>query len=793
MTKTVTISALRADSTPYAHHKVIVTLVAGTAGGVVGSNVVVSSQTVPLDANGAGSVVLYTNDVEITSPTTSFYRFTVEGSSPTITRSIRVTDALPSTISWTRSGIEVGDPTTPDRDVAAEYVRMANGQSLPNYLDDLPSGGGGADHTVAAFADDFAADGSFTTVPLLPGGDIPRAFLTGATVLVVTGDNLGLWTIPASGPATAGTALAPGDVIASQSGRMAVAQTADGTTLSGVRLQADVPYVSTIETALAGDIDTVGNGLAAEITNRGTAVTNEANARIAGDAALAVANTASLTRQRMAEQAERVDAPTKWAVCGTAGSVWEADFQIPGATSTLAIETLVRIVGPAREPGFVEVIAESLDGAGAWDRYETALWLQDVNTDDVIEAAVSFAEGTAVGDSVEWQRVPGGQQDNGATAPTAIGPWVRYLWVYDFTAHTITTYYEDDVYWDYEFHDIKWATIGVYTNPAIDSLHATNGYDTWIGRSIAEYHQAQTHVWVDGTEVLLFDPSTAAIGAASIFDSVAVDGSDDPIEWVGTADSVVGGVASGAVASVNGETGTVVLDATDVGAQPADSDLTAIAALTTTSFGRSLLTQADAAATLAAIGAASNAAVPFKAQVGDWVSQPHDGIFAATQTLNRLTYVPWLVPAGFAQTDGIAVEVTTVATSALCRLGIYLPHATTGRPGALVIDGGTVDFSSGGGAAGIRTLTITATNLTPGSLIYVAVVPQGATAAARHINSGEVLRSYGYASSTVADVFRANGASAYYEGSVTGALPVNATPLIGNIVGQPLVALRRSA
>jgi len=631
-------------------------------------------------------------------------------------------------------------------------------------------------------------------VPLLPGGDIPRAFLTGATVLVVTGDNLGLWTIPASGPATAGTALAPGDVIASQSGRMAVAQTADGTTLSGVRLQAEVPYVSTIETALAGDIDTVGNGLAAEITNRGTAVTGEANARIAGDAALAVANTASLTRQRMAEQAERVDAPTKWAVCGTAGSVWEADFQIPGATSTLAIETLVRIVGPAREPGFVEVIAESLDGAGAWDRYETALWLQDVNTDDVIEAAVSFAEGTAVGDSVEWQRVPGGQQDNGATAPTAIGPWVRYLWVYDFTAHTITTYYEDDVFYDHEFHGKRWATIGAYTNPGIDSLHATNGYDTWIGRGVAEYHQGHTHVWCDGVEVLRFNPSAADIGDVVILDEVAVDELDAPIEWTAALVAVDGVTTSGgAVASVNGETGAVVLDAGDVGAQPADSDLTAIAALTTTSFGRSLLTQADAAATLAAIGAASNAAVTFKAQVGDWVSEPHDGIYTATQTLNRLTYVPWLVPAGFAQTDGIAVEVTTVATSALCRLGIYLPHATTGRPGALVIDGGTVDFSSGGGAAGIRTLTITATNLTPGSLIYVAVVPQGATAAARHINSGEVLRSYGYASSTVADVFRANGASAYYEDSVTGALPVNATPLIGSIVGQPLVALRRSA
>lgn len=50
----------------------------------------------------------------------------------------------------------------------------------------------------------------------------------------------------------------------------------------------------------------------------------------------------------------------------------------------------------------------------------------------------------------------------------------------------------------------------------------------------------------------------------------------DGLEWV---DQAAGG---GAVDSVNGETGTVILDAADVGAQPLDADLTAIAALAPT-------------------------------------------------------------------------------------------------------------------------------------------------------------------------------------------------------------------
>jgi hypothetical protein len=65
---------------------------------------------------------------------------------------------------------------------------------------------------------------------------------------------------------------------------------------------------------------------------------------------------------------------------------------------------------------------------------------------------------------------------------------------------------------------------------------------------------------------------------------------------------VTAGSGGSAVSSVNGATGAVLLGASDVGAQPVDSDLTALAGLTTTAFGRSLLTPADAAAARSLLG-----------------------------------------------------------------------------------------------------------------------------------------------------------------------------------------------
>lgn len=141
-------------------------------------------------------------------------------------------------LTWTPA--EDDDLTFTKRGTLSSDAVTYDGDTLTAFLDDLDTSGGGADHTVAVFADDFDPTGSFTTVPLLPGGDIPRAILTGATILIVEGDHLGLWTIPASGAATAGTALAPADLIVAKSGRVAVAQTVDGSTVSGVLIQADI-------------------------------------------------------------------------------------------------------------------------------------------------------------------------------------------------------------------------------------------------------------------------------------------------------------------------------------------------------------------------------------------------------------------------------------------------------------------------------------------------------------------------------------------------------------------------
>lgn len=131
---------------------------------------------------------------------------------------------------------------------------------------------------------------------------------------------------------------------------------------------------------------------------------------------------------------------------------------------------------------------------------------------------------------------------------------------------------------------------------------------------------------------------------------------------------------TGGVTSVNTHTGAVVLGAADVGAdasgaaaaaqaasQPVDSDLTAIAALTTTSFGRALLTLADAAAGRTSLGlgtAATQASSAFDtagaAAAAQAASQPVDSDLTAIAALTTTSFGRGLLAAA----NGAALGIT---------------------------------------------------------------------------------------------------------------------------------------
>lgn len=179
--------------------------------------------------------------------------------------------------------------------------------------------------------------------------------------------------------------------------------------------------------------------------------------------------------------------------------------------------------------------------------------------------------------------------------------------------------------------------------------------------------------------------------------------------------------------------------------------------------------------------------------VGEWWPTPFATMYAGATTLNRVYYLPIWIPSGVTMIDGFAVEVTTVNATAVGRLGLYAPHATTRKPDALVIDAGTVDCSSGGGAAGVRTLACTATAVTPDSLYYVAYCAQTATAAVRQSGTGSFLKAFSIPSSTASDVFVRTETLCWGESGVTGALPSTATPArFAAVDGQPILALKRS-
>ena len=111
-TKTVTFSILKADQSPDAFGWVDVRLVDAGGGGVIVDGAIAKRARVQLDANGEGQVDLVPNDA--IAPDGTFYRVTVERSSPTVVRAIQLTSSTASPVAWTDASIQVLSPVPPD-------------------------------------------------------------------------------------------------------------------------------------------------------------------------------------------------------------------------------------------------------------------------------------------------------------------------------------------------------------------------------------------------------------------------------------------------------------------------------------------------------------------------------------------------------------------------------------------------------------------------------------------------------------------------------------------------------
>lgn len=199
-----------------------------------------------------------------------------------------------------------------------------------------------------------------------------------------------------------------------------------------------------------------------------------------------------------------------------------------------------------------------------------------------------------------------------------------------------------------------------------------------------------------------------------------------------------------AVISVNGQIGIVNLTSTDVGAQPLDSDLTAIAALTTTVYGRSLLTLANAAAAdwlnktanlsdlASVVTARANLGAPFTISLNGSAFNPADSLTyyfgsafnAPTTTAANHPHVTPLAltviaaridVAGNAVTgtlENATMNLRNITTSTSSIIGTFTSNGTTAITRSFSYTGLNISVSAGNSIAAEVVCPLWATNPT---------------------------------------------------------------------------------
>jgi hypothetical protein len=250
---------------------------------------------------------------------------------------------------------------------------------------------------------------------------------------------------------------------------------------------------------------------------------------------------------------------------------WSCSTTIDSPASSLRLRSWRRIV-----------VSPSSDNPNQYQED----WSEEINdgTDgaDRIEGAIAtdsgeprtFVEKTPDGSVIE------DIQSTGGTVPA--GKWFEWMVDYDLTGATVSHRVRCDIGWDYEDPDdgSRWITTLVEDVSAADpSIAASDAAEQWIGRGSGHFDIARIRVWVDDVPAVDANFTTAADGATTIDDAVLEASPGTPAEWVAQENAEVSEASApsgGAVDSVNGATGTVVLDAADVSAVPTSRTLAGI-------------------------------------------------------------------------------------------------------------------------------------------------------------------------------------------------------------------------
>jgi hypothetical protein len=246
-------------------------------------------------------------------------------------------------------------------------------------------------------------------------------------------------------------------------------------------------------------------------------------------------------------------------------------------------------------------------------------------------------------------------------------------------------------------------------------------------------------------ERLYWDGGVTGLNAATGRASLGLGGA--AVLSVGTS---AGTVAAGDDSRITGALAAVTAETTY---QPLDSDLTAIAGLATATFGRSLLTQADAAAARTTLGVSNSVYA-----VNNWFV-PFDGnmVAGSALTANTIALYPFIVRRNVT-VNNLGARVTTVAASSNVQLAVYGSDSSNEVTGTALAATGNL---SGATATSVNG-SVTAFTMQAGQIYWMAINSSGTptmlvpSALSMHLHSilGAPLLADVFGSSTISLALR---------------------------------------